>query len=43
MVKQIEVSEPLYEIVCQLGEGPLWDEKRNALHFVDVFVFHLSQ
>lgn len=36
MVQTIDVTEPLYKIACQLGEGPLWDEARNLLHFVDV-------
>lgn len=35
-IKKYKITEPWLDIHCQLGEGPHWDQTRNALRFVDI-------
>ncbi|OCF60795.1 regucalcin [Kwoniella mangroviensis CBS 10435] len=36
MVRKVTVSEPLLKIGCTLGEGCVWDSRRQRLYFVDI-------
>lgn len=36
--RDLIVAEPLLQIDTQLGEGPLYDQQHDTLHFVDVYV-----
>ncbi|TRM66189.1 hypothetical protein BD626DRAFT_486977 [Schizophyllum amplum] len=45
MAQTIIVDQPLVQVGCILGEGPVWDAKTQMLHFVDISdrkVYHLD-
>ncbi|THV04858.1 hypothetical protein K435DRAFT_826674 [Dendrothele bispora CBS 962.96] len=44
-IKKIVVEQPLLDVGCTLGEGPIYDPKTSTLHFVDIVekkVFHYN-
>lgn len=37
-LKNVDVAA---NVKCQLGEGPVWNDELNSLHFVDIFAKHI--